>query len=327
MPLPDSTRYAKDAAEAIGAAFEDLDQGAGYLFRISKGGRFVLGGGGNVCTYPVNSAVAYTVSRDKAHTKVVLASKGMPVIGGGLFFAQTRRAAMRGPGREAADAATFAGKMGYPVFCKPNLGSRGTFAEIVRDEAGLKDYIARVAADFEAFLIEPVMQGSEHRVLVQDGKTVFHSTKSQPVLIGDGRASLGELLEALNRQVAAQGVSALPVSVLGGDQARVPAAGERVALAGRRNLSAAGDVERVSEDVPEAMGTLAVRAVEALGLQVGAVDLFDLSPAGDYSDLVVIEVNGNPGLRTLENAGRMDLVRRIWTRMLNECLSTGNTSS
>ena len=327
MPLPDSTRYAKDAAEAIGAVFEDLDHGGGYLFRISKGERFVLGGSGNICTYPVNSASAYTVSRDKAHTKVVLASRGVPVIAGGLFFAQTRRAALRGPGREAADAAVFAGRQGYPVFCKPNLGSRGTFAEIVRDEAGLKDYIARVALDFEAFLIEPLMRGTEHRVLVQDGETVFHSTKNEPALIGDGRASLRELLERLNGQVVAQGVSSLPLSVLGGEQARVPVAGERVRLAGRRNLSAAGDVERVSEDVPEALNALAVRAVEALGLRVGAVDLFDLSVASDYSNLVVIEVNGNPGLRTLENAGRMDLVRRIWTRMLNACLSIGNTSS
>lgn len=327
MSLPDSARYAKDAAEAIGAAFEDLDQGGGYLFRISKDGRFVLGGGGNICAYPVNSAVAYTVSRDKAHTKAVLASRGVASIPGGLFFAQTRRAALRGPGREAADAAMFAGKLGYPVFCKPNLGSRGTFAEIVRDEAGLKDYIARVALDFEAFLIEPMMQGTEHRVLVQDGAAVFHSTKSEPALVGDGRASLAELLEALNQRVAAEGVSALPVSVLGGDGARVPAMNERVKLAGRRNLSAAGDIERVSEDVPKALGALAMRAVEALGLRIGAVDMFDLSPSGDYSDLVVIEVNGNPGLRTLENAGRMDLIRRIWTRMLNACLSTGNTSS
>lgn len=327
MLLPDSTRYAKDAAEAIGAAFEDLDQGAGYLFRISKGGRFVLGGGGNVCTYPVNSAGTYTISRDKAHTKAVLTSMGVPVIPGGLFFAQTRRIALRTAGREAADAAVFADRLGYPVFCKPNLGSRGTFAEIVRDEAGLKDYIARVAVDFEAFLIEPLVQGAEHRVLVQDGEVVFHATKAEPTLVGDGRASLGELLETLNQRVAAEGVSALPVSVLDRNEARVPAAGERVTIAGRRNLSAAGDVERVSEGVPEALGTLAVRAVEALGLRVGAVDLFDRSAAGDYSDLVVIEVNGNPGLKTLENAGRMDLIRRIWTRMLNECLSTGNTRS
>jgi hypothetical protein len=35
---------------------------------------------------------------------------------------------------------------------------------------------------------------------------------------------------------------------------------------------------------------------------------------------VVIEVNGNPGLKTLELAGRMDLVHAIWTDMLIEML-------
>src|SRR5689334_21275922 len=134
MPVPDLTRYARDAAEAIGARFEDLDNGGGYLFRIVKDGRSVLGGGGNVCGYPVNSAVAYTISRDKAHTKAVLAASGLPVIPGGLFFAHRRRAALRTPGREAENAAVYAATLGYPVFCKPNLGSRGTFAEIIGDE-------------------------------------------------------------------------------------------------------------------------------------------------------------------------------------------------
>lgn len=327
MPVPDSARYARDAADAIGARFEDLDDGGGYLFRISRGERFVLGGGGNICTYPVNSAAAYTISRDKAHTKAVLRSRGLPVIPGGLFFTQTRRIALRAPGREAADAAVFAAKLGYPVFCKPNLGSRGTFAEIVRNEAGLADYIRRVAVDFEAVLLEPLMAGTEHRVLVQDGRAVFHSTKAEPALTGDGRSTLGELLEAMNAAIAADGVSALPASVLGENGARVPLTGERVVLRGRRNLSAAGDIEHVSEAAPAPLARIAIAAVEALTLRIGAVDMFDVSPQGDLSDLVVIEVNGNPGLRTLENAGRSDLIRSIWTTMLNECLSTGNTDS
>ena len=52
-----------------------------------------------------------------------------------------------------------------------------------------------------------------------------------------------------------------------------------------------------------------------------AVDLFDLSSAGDSSDPVIIEVNGNPGLRTLELAGRDDLIRAMWASMYEECLS------
>lgn len=323
MPTPDSARYARDAAEAIGARFEDLDRGEGYLYRVSRGDSFVLGGGGNVCAYPLNSATAYTISRDKAHTKAVLAGIGIPVIPGDVFFAHTRRIALRSPGRELADAHRFAAKLGYPVFCKPNHGSRGTFAEIVSSPTALDDYGRRVAFDFESFLVEPVLKGDEHRIFVQDGRAIFHSTKANPSLVGDGRSSLAALLATLNATVVQDGVSAYPPSVLfDHDPADILPAGARLPLPGRRNLSAAGAIDQISDQPPPALARLAVAAVAALGLRIGAVDLFDLSTARDLSDPVVIEVNGNPGLRTLELAGRSDLIRAIWISMLNACLGS-----
>ena len=323
MPIPDSTRYARDAAKAIGARFEDLDRGEGYLFRISHGEKFLLGGGGNICAYPTNSATAFTISRDKQHTKAVIAAAGVPVIPGGLFFAHTRRIALRSPGHELADAHRFAANIGYPVFAKPNHGSRGTFAEVVRDSEALDDYAKRLALDFESFLIEPVLSGDEHRIFVQDGRAIFHSTKSSPSLIGDGRSALSDLLSALNAAVSREGVSPLPASVLAArDPAEILPVGERLALPGRRNLSAAGAIEHVNDQPPTALARLAVTAVQALGLRIGAVDMFDLSTARDFSDPVVIEVNGNPGLRTLELAGRTDLIRAIWVSMLNACLGS-----
>ena len=185
------------------------------------------------------------------------------------------------------------------------------------------DYAKRLALDFESFLIEPVLSGDEHRIFVQDGRAIFHSTKSSPSLIGDGRSALSDLLSALNAAVSREGVSPLPASVLAGrDPAEILPAGERLALPGRRNLSAAGAIEHVNDQPPTALARLAVTAVQALGLRIGAVDMFDLSTARDFSDPVVIEVNGNPGLRTLELAGRTDLIRAIWVSMLNACLGS-----
>lgn len=319
----DPARYAKEAAAAIGAEFADLDAGAGYLFRISKNGRSVIAGAGGVVSFPVNSATAFTLSRDKAHTKTVLQAAGLPVIPGGLFFAHKRRAGLRGPGREVEDARAFALSLGYPAFVKPNQGSRGNFAEIVADDTAMADYAARVAVEFESFLVEPVMRGAEHRVLVHDGRVVFHSVKQAPALIGDGRATTAELLDAFNAELGSAGISAYPASVIvaaGLRAGAVPAAGARIALPGRRNLSAAGSVEEVSSDAPPALAQIAAKAVAALGLRIGAVDLFDTSAAGDLSGLVVIEVNGNPGLKTLELAGRRDLIRGIWVAMLTEML-------
>lgn len=323
MTLPDPARYAMDAARAIGAEYADLDTGGGYLFRVSKGGRQVIAGAGGICSFPINSATAFTLSRDKSHTKTVLRDAGLPVVPGGLFFAHRLRAGLRGPGREVEDARAFAHHLGYPVFVKPNHGSRGNYAEIITEDAALQDYARRVASEFECFLIEPVVRGIEHRVLIHDGEPVFHAMKQAPALVGDGKRSLAALLDALNRELAGKGVSPYPPDVLsltGRDPGSVPRPGERIMLPGRRNLSADGEIESFSDKAPAVLASTAARAVAALGLRIGAVDLFDMSPAADLSDLAIIEVNGNPGLRTLELAGRMDLIRRIWTSMLSEAL-------
>lgn len=318
MSIPEFNRYAREAAAAIGATFEDIDGGRGYLWRVSRGERFVLGGGGGICAYPINSAVAYTISRDKSHTKSALLAAGLPVIPGGLFFAHTLRAGLRDGGREVADAVAFAERMGFPVFCKPNAGSRGDFAEIVADGAAMHAYAQRLAPHHESFLVEPVMHGTEHRVLVKDGRAIFHAEKASPEIVGDGKTNIAGLVAVLDRSLT-PGLSASAIAGHAPDH--IPAAGERIPLPGRRNLSAAGGIETVSETAPAPLASLAVRAVQGLGLRIGAVDLFDLSSAGDSSDPVVIEVNGNPGLRTLELAGRNDLIRAIWTSMYEECLS------
>lgn len=320
MAMTDPARYAADAAQAVGAVFEDLDNGEGYLFRVSKGSHFLVAGAGSVCSFPVNSATAFTLSRDKAHTKTVLREAGIPVIPGRLFFAHKRRAGLRGPGREIEDARAYAAQLGYPVFVKPNHGSRGNFAEIVQDDAQLADYAARVAVEFESFLLEPVVDGTEHRVMIHDGRVLFHSVKQTPDLVGDGQRTLGELLAEFNAQLSEQGISPYPASILAGQDGEVLESGGFVVLPGRRNLSAAGTLERISMEAPHVLAQMSARAVAALGLRIGAVDLFDLSEAGDLSKLAVIEVNGNPGLRTLELAGRMDLIRGIWVAMLNELL-------
>lgn len=323
MTLPDPARYAIDAAQAIGADYADLDDGEGYLFRVSKGGKSVALGAGGVCSFPINSATAYTLSRDKAHTKSVLKDAGLRVIPGALFFAHKRRAGLRGPGREVENAQAYADQLGYPVFAKPNQGSRGNFAEIIADDAALAGYIGRVAIEFESFLIEPVIRGAEHRVLIHDGRPVFHAMKQAPALIGDGNSTLSRLLDALNRDLVGSGVSPYPASVLvlaGRSAASVPAKDERIPLPGRRNLSADGEIESFSTNAPRSLAILAAKAVAALGLRIGAVDMFDVSAAGDLSNMLVIEVNGNPGLKTLELAGRSDLIRAMWTSMLNESL-------
>ncbi|MGB1026717.1 MAG: hypothetical protein ACPGYL_09185, partial [Rhodospirillaceae bacterium] len=108
-PYPDPARYARLMAERDGFAFEDLDQGRGYLFRLSKAGRSFVSAAGAVCAYPINSATAHGLARDKAHSKTLLQAAGVPCAPGRVFFLGGRFAALQpadqGPDQAVAYAA------------------------------------------------------------------------------------------------------------------------------------------------------------------------------------------------------------------------------
>lgn len=316
---PEQTRHVARACAELGLTFSDLDDGGGYLWAVSDGTHELIGGAGAICAYPLNAAAAVQIARDKAHANTVLARAGVAVIPSRLFFITDDRIALRGPGREITDALAYLATVAGPVFCKPNSGSGGDFAEIVGGEAALRDYIARASRRHEAILIQPVIAGDEYRVFCLDSEAVFCTRKAALTLVGDGVGSVAQLLEAENGKLAGMGVSPTPVEPLEAPD-RVPAKGEQATIAGRRNL-AAGGAAAVSSEVPEALGQVAIKAAEAAGLRVAGVDLFDVSTARDLSDLVVIEINGNPALTSLTLAGREDVAGEIWRNVLSRCFA------
>ncbi len=320
---PDTTRYAKLAAIELGFDFADLDNGNGYLFEITGNGRRLLSGAGAVCAYPINNASSYTIARDKAHTKSVLAQHHVRVIPGRHFFVSADYSLLRNPGHETADAIAYAISIGFPIFCKPLLGGRGNYAETICDLRELQDYMARLGRRYDGFLIEPLIRGDEYRVIVFDGESICYSLKGASSITGDGRNTAQQLLESLNASLEGTGISPYPASALtlsDVNPKEVPEAGATIPLAGRRNLSALGEIESLNTKVPQELEHLAATACRALSLRFGAVDIFDASMKHDRSELVVIEVNANPGLTGLERAGRLDLVLTIWKSMIVEFL-------
>lgn len=330
-PYPNQTRFVARACAALGYRFTDLDEGRGYLFAVSDGVREFISGGGPICTYPLNTAPAYGVSRDKHHTNAVLARAGLVAIPGDLFFLRDDMAKMRDSGRERADAIAAFARRAHPVFCKPNQGSRGDFAEIVADDAAFADYLERVALRYDAILLQPVLSGDEYRVFCLDDEAIFATRKAEFRLVGDGERSLRQLLRARNEGFHGTGVSAIAeASALaliadrhGLAPDHIPGQGEAVALPGRRNLSAGSDVEHFTTEVPAPLAGIALRAAKAIGLRVAGVDMFDISPARDLTSLVIIEVNGNPAIASLEAIGRDDVIDRIWQIVLMRTFASG----
>lgn len=160
-------------------------------------------------------------------------------------------------------------------------------------------------------LIEEQGQGHEYRFLVLDGEVIDILRRDPPRVVGDGRSTVGELMERENLRRAdpdsGAGLAMLSVDLDclftlrrdGLSLSSVPAQGRVVTVKSAVNQSGAADVRSVRPDqVGPALRSDAVRAVGAMGLRFGGVDLITPDPARSLVDAggVVIEINGTPGL-------------------------------
>ena len=207
---PDQSIYAAFACAEFGLEFRDSDGGSGLLFRVSSRKKSLHFGAGRCAWYPQNNATAATLASDKYFTARILGEAGVPVIAGEYFFLHERHRAHRPAGHERDDALAYFASLGASAFVKPLTGSRGDFAQAIHGEAALDIYLDEVAKYYDAVLIQPVIEGVEHRIFLLDDDALFCARKHPPFVRGDGVHTLRELLSAHNDALRAHGLS--PVS-------------------------------------------------------------------------------------------------------------------
>lgn len=181
-------RYAAYAARRLGLNFQLLDDADGYLFEVSDGVRRHAFAVGSATPYVENTAAAYTVARDKYFAAQVMRRAGVRCLAGMLFFLDERMRRFRSPGREADDALKQAPSFAYPVFCKPNSGSRGELAEQIDTPNQFAEYLRRAAEVHDAILVQAVHAGDEHRVFVYGEHAMFAYRKRGATRAGWKRA-------------------------------------------------------------------------------------------------------------------------------------------
>jgi membrane protein DedA with SNARE-associated domain/pimeloyl-ACP methyl ester carboxylesterase len=137
-----------------------------------------------------------------------------------------------GPAQRLAQAEEFMSQQGlpFPVVLKPDAGQRGDGVSIVRSFEQLQEYLMH--ASFPAILQEYV-PGEEYGVFYYRypgrgrGRVFSVTEKRMPVLLGDGRRTLEELVLADDRAVC---MSDFYLRKNSERTQQVPAAGEKVQL-------------------------------------------------------------------------------------------------
>lgn len=246
------------------------------------------------------SALAEQIAQDKNLTRLLLGNVGVPVPWGR-------------PVQDADDAVAAAEELGYPVVVKPQYGNQGRgVLTHLRSPEQVRQAYAVAAAISSHLMVEQHIEGADHRLLVVGGRLVAASLREPAQVIGDGIATIRQLVDRVNQDPRRSDGHGTALSLIKIDSVAlgvleeqgftpdsVPAAGQKVLIRRNANLSTGGTATDVTDAVHPSTAAKAVDAAKAVGLDVAGVDVVtvDISRPLEETRGAVVEVNAGPGLR------------------------------
>ncbi len=246
------------------------------------------------------SYIAVELAQDKEETNKILGNIGLPVPQQELV-------------RSADRAVRAAERLGYPVVTKPYNGNHGRGITVnLKTPDEVRAGFAAAKEHSSSVIVETYLAGDDHRLLVVNGQLVAATKRTPGQVVGDGRHTVRELVDIVNRdprrgvghekvmtrlEFDEQAEMMLTRQGLTGDS--VPAAGQAVPLRSTANLSTGGTATDVTDIIHPDNREMAERAVTAIGLDVGGVDFLcpDISESWRSVGGGVCEVNAAPGFR------------------------------
>lgn len=246
--------------------------------------------------------IAVEISCDKEDTHNLLNDLGLPVPQQMMVYSE--RQAIRG-----------AQRVGFPVVLKPlnaNHG-RGVSINLTTDEEVATAFAeAQKHGTSRAVLIESFLTGYDHRMLVVNNELVAVAKRVPGHVVGDGMHTIEQLIDIVN-QDPRRGVGHEKVltkleldnqanrlmAEAGYDKDTVLEKEQAFYLRSTANLSTGGTAIDVTDIVHPDNRDMAVRAIKAIGLDIGGVDFLTDDISKSYKEIGggICECNAAPGFR------------------------------
>ena len=265
-------------------------------------------------TIDLNPVGASDIAKDKDYANFFMKRMGYPIVPGKAFYSDAWCRAI-GSRRNIDAAYRYAKRIGFPVFVKPNSGSKGI--AVAKAHTKKEFYRAMRAAfgqDRIALVQKPIV-GRDYRIVVLDGRVISAYERIPLCVTGDGRSTIARLLAKKQAQFERDGRdTALRTDDprIGENLARqkysmssVPQHDKRIFLLDNANLSTGGDAVDVTDTINPRFKERAARLTRDMGLRICGVDLIvegDIAlPTPRWH---VLEVNAAPGLDHYVKTGK-----------------------
>ncbi|MEA5534002.1 cyanophycin synthetase [Crocosphaera sp. XPORK-15E] len=247
--------------------------------------------------------LAVELACDKEGTKTILKDAGVPVPQGTTiqFFEELESA--------IADVG------GYPIVIKPLDGNHGRGITINIDswaEAAEAYDLATKESKTRSIIVERYYVGSDHRILVINGKLVAVAERIPAHVIGDDKHTVAELIEITNQDpnrgeghdnvLTKITVDKTSLGVLERQGYRLETIldkGEIAYLRATANLSTGGIAIDRTDDIHPENHWIAERVSKIIGLDIMGIDVVtpDITKPLREVNGVIVEVNAAPGFR------------------------------
>jgi len=275
--------------------------------------------------------LAVELACDKEGTKTILKDGGIPVPRGTVIqYLDELPAAIEEVG-------------GFPIVIKPLDGNhgRGISIDVKNQQEAEEAYdLASAASKTRSVIVERYYKGSDHRILVINGKVAAVAERIPAHVVGDGRSTIEELIEITNQDpnrgdghanvLTKITIDKTALNVLekqGYELTSILAHGEIAYLRATANLSTGGiAVDRTDEIHPENVW-IAQRVAKLIGLDIAGIDVVteDIRKPLKEVDGVIVEVNAAPGFR-MHVAPSRGLPRNIAAPVIDMLFPPGTPS-
>jgi cyanophycin synthetase len=246
--------------------------------------------------------IAVEISCDKEDTHNLLNDLGLPVPQQMMIYSD----------RQAVKAAQ---RMGFPVVLKPlnaNHG-RGVSINLMTDDDVITAFAeAQKHGTSRAVLVESFITGYDHRMLVVNNELVAVAKRVPGHVIGDGIHTIEQLVDIVNKdprrgvghekvltRLELDNQAARLMEEADYNKSTVLEKGHTFYLRSTANLSTGGTAIDVTDIVHPDNREMAVRAIRAIGLDIGGVDFLTDDISKSYKEIGggICECNAAPGFR------------------------------